>query len=397
LAHNILNIILILVAAKLFGEIFERVGQTPVLGELVGGVILGGSVLGLVRANETLLFLSQLGAIFLLFEIGMESDLGRFLRVGPSAFVVAMVGTVGSFAAGYLVARLLGFSGELAVFIGAAFTATSVAITARTLKDIGSLNSSEAQVILGAAVIDDVMGLIILAVVGGALACNGASGFAVTKTAVLAVVFLVGAIAVGVPMAPYILRLGCRFQSRGIMTVGAIVFCLSLAFIAEKLQLAAIVGAFAAGLILSRSEHTVRIQGRIKPIADFLIPVFFVLLGTSVNVGILNPFNPANRAMLALMSALFVAAVIMKLVAGLCVPVRGLNRLAIGAGMVPRGEVSLIFAGTGLARHFITQGEYSAFLGVVMLTTFLTPPVLRWSFRGRALAPANEEQGCEVP
>lgn len=377
MAHDILSIIIILIVAKLFGELAERVGQASVLGELLAGVIIGGSVLGWVHGDQPLLLLAQLGVILLLFQIGLESDLGEFLKVGLSAFVVAILGVVGPFVAGYFASRALGLSVPVAIFTGATLTATSVGITARSLKDLGRLDTSEARIILGAAVIDDVIGLIILAVVGSLVAHNPVSVLGIAKTTALALIFLVGSIAIGIPLAPYVLKYACRLQSRGVLTVLAIVFSLGLALIAEKLQLATIVGAFAAGLILSRTEHTVHIQERVRPLADVFVPIFFVLLGTSVNVGAFNPFNPANRTVLLLLGVLLLISIGMKMIAGMGVLTRGVNRLAVGIGMIPRGEVGLIFASTGLAGGFISPKEYSAIMAVIVVTTFITPPLLK--------------------
>jgi len=378
----IFKIVIILFAAKVFGELAERIGQPPVLGELLAGVVLGGSLLGLIEQNSALILLAELGVIILLFEIGLESDLEEFLRVGSSALVVALLGIAGPFAAGYAAALAFGLSHTVAIYIGATLTATSVGITARTLTDLGQLRTPEAKIILGAAVIDDVLGLIILAIVVGLVETGVVDAWQIGKITLLAIGFLVGAIAIGIPVAPRVLSITKRLRTRGILTVSAFVFCLGLAYLAHELRLATIVGAFAAGLVLARTEDFAHIQERIRPVADIFVPIFFVMLGVSVDLSVFNPSNPESQTLLTLTGALIAIAITTKLVAGLGVLRRGLNRLVVGVGMIPRGEVGLIFASIGLAKNVITPGEYAAIVAVVIFTTFITPPFLKLSFRG---------------
>jgi Kef-type K+ transport system membrane component KefB len=379
--QTILSIILILIFAKIAGELAERIGQPPVLGELIAGVILGSSVLGWVRLNEPLLLLAELGVILLLFEIGLDSDMDEFLRTGASALVVALVGVVGPFAAGYVVSILFHLEPTVAIFIGATLTATSVGITARTLTDLGRLRTREAQIILGAAVIDDVLGLMILAVVSGLVSTGAVSAWEIVRLTVLAVAFLLGAIVLGARIAPQMLRIAKKLRTRGMLTISAFLFCLILALGAHELKLATIVGAFAAGLVLARTEDLAHIQERMKPVADIFVPIFFVALGISVNLQVFNPFNPETRGVLALLGALTGVAIVMKLFAGLGVLRRGVNRLVVGIGMIPRGEVGLIFASIGLFRQIITSSQYSAILAMVVVTTFITPPLLKLAFQ----------------
>lgn len=379
--QTILYIILILVSAKIFGELAVRIGQPPVLGELIAGVIIGSSVLGFVKPNESLMLLAELGAILLLFEVGLESDLEEFLRVGPSAFLVAAIGVIGPFAAGYFTALALGLTHIVAIFIGATLTATSVGITARTLSDLGRLRTPEAKIILGAAVIDDIMGLIILAVVTGLVATGKISIWQISKITILAITFLVGAIVVGIRLTPLGISVAKKLRTRGALTTTVLLFCLTLAYIAHELKLATIVGAFAAGLVLARTEHSARIQDRIKPLADILIPIFFVMLGTSVNMNVFNPFNPATHGELSLLAIMLTVAVTMKIFAGLGVLRKNVNRLIVGIGMIPRGEVGLIFASVGLSAKIITSSQYSAIIGVVIVSTFITPPLLKLFLR----------------
>lgn len=380
-AQIILQLIIILFAAKVVGELIERVGLPPVLGELLAGVILGGSVLGLISSNEILHVLAEIGAIILLFEVGLESDLEEFLRVGTSALVVAIAGIVGPFAVGYAVALGFGLDATTAIFIGATLTATSVGITARTLSDIGKLRTPEAKIVLGAAVIDDVLGLIILAVVVGLVQTHTVSVWDIGRISLLAITFLIGAIAIGIPIAPRVLRVAKRLRTRGVLTVSAVIFCFGLAYVAHELRLATIVGAFAAGLVLAKTDDLAHIQERMKPVADIFIPIFFVMLGVSVDLAVFNPFRPDSGPILLLTGVLIFAAILMKLLSGLGVLRRGINRFAVGIGMVPRGEVGLIFASFGLTNNVIGGGLYSAIVAVVFFTTFITPPLLKLSFR----------------
>ena len=399
ITQPILYIILILVFAKVFGELAERIGQPPVLGELVGGVVLAATVFKWmhVQASENLplLVLAELGVILLLFEVGLESDLEEFLRVGPSAFMVAVVGVAGPFAAGYFGSLLFDLPHTTAVFIGATLTATSVGITARTLTDMGQLRTSEAKIILGAAVIDDVMGLIILAVVTGLVMTGSTSAWQIGQTTALAIAFLVGAILIGVPVAPHLLNIAKKLRTRGILTISAFLFCLALSYLAHEVKLATIVGAFAAGLVLARTEDLAHIQERIKPVADILVPIFFVMVGIRVDLDVINPLNPQTKGTLAFMGMLIAVAVVMKLFAGLGVLRRNVNRIIVGVGMIPRGEVGLIFATIGLTGKIITPGEYAIIITVVVITTFITPPLLKLAFRGKTKQASGAQTHAE--
>jgi len=395
-SQTILSLIVVLIAAKTLGELAERVGQPAVLGELVAGIILGQSLLHFVHETPVLHMLAEIGVILLLFEIGLESDIEEFLRVGKSALAVAVVGVAGPFIVGYVIARLFGASDTVAIYIGATLTATSVGITARTLTDMGRLHTSEARIILGAAVIDDVLGLIILAVVVSLVSTGIVSVWQVVKTTMLAIVFLVGAIVLGIPIAPRVLRLVQRMRIRGVLTASAFVFCLFLAYVASKLGLATIVGAFAAGLVLARTEDLGHIQERMKPLADVFVPIFFVMLGVQVNLSVFNPIEPANRPFLVFTLLLIVVAMLMKVLSGAGVLEKGVNRLAVGVGMIPRGEVGLIFASIGLAHKVISSGQYSTIIAIVFTTTFLTPPILKFVFERRPTFPPKGEKTSPV-
>jgi Kef-type K+ transport system membrane component KefB len=382
----LLGLALVWLASKVAGEAMERVGQTAVLGELLAGVAIGPSVLGLVHESEVLHALAELGVLILLFEVGLKSDLGELLRAGFQATLVATVGVVLPFAIGFAVMRCFGHPPLLAVFVGATLTATSVGITARILADLGRLDDSAGKVVLGAAVVDDILGLIILAVVTGVAETGAVSLPGVALLAAKAVAFLVAAIMVGIRLAPTLIAWINLMKARGTLIVYSVVFAVTMAALADLIGLATIIGAFAAGLVLATTERREHIEDRIKPVADLLVPVFFVTIGMKVHPAMLNPF--AQNAQLGLAMLLTAVAVASKLAAGLVVYQKGVRRWPVGVGMVPRGEVGLIFAGAGLAAAVVAEDLYSALVVVVMLTTFIAPPWLKVLYRpGSGLKP----------
>jgi len=377
LSNLLWSLIVIYTSARLMGELAARIGQSPVLGELVAGVLVGPSVFGLVHETEVLKLLGEIGVMLLLFEVGLESDLQSFLKVGPSAAFVAVIGVAAPFALGYAVASAFGLSALKAVFVGATLTATSVAISARVLSDLGRLKTAEGNIILGAAVLDDVLGLVILSAMVGLAEAGTVSWLAVARTAGFAIVFLVAAIVLGIRYAHLFSGLVKQMNTRGSLVIASLTFALLLGYIAEELRVAAIVGAFAAGLVLARTEHQAHIGERLKPVTDVFVPIFFVMVGAAVNMSVLNPFDPQSRSVMLLVGALTAVAVLGKLVSGLGAMDHTARRLVIGLGMLPRGEVGLIFAGVGLSSRIIAEAEYGAVVIVVVITTFLSPILLR--------------------
>jgi len=400
-----LALAIMLVAAKAGGELATRIGQPAVLGELVAGVILGNLALagfsGLehLESDPSIDLLAGIGVLLLLFEVGLESTVAQMLKVGLSAAAVAVLGVAAPFALGWAVgAWLLPESGPYVhAFLGATLSATSVGITARVLKDVGRSRTPEARVILGAAVIDDVLGLIILAVVTGAIvaADRGDTLSYAQVGAILgrAAAFLVGALVLGVVLAPRIFRLASRLKTRGVLLAAGLVLCLVLSWLADRIGLAAIVGAFAAGLILEEAhvEEFVKrgersVEDLIHPISSFLVPVFFVLMGMRTD---LRSFGQPGVLLLAVV--LTVAAIIGKQVCSLGVMTREIDRLSVGIGMIPRGEVGLIFANIGLGlslegARVIDEATFAAIVVMVMVTTMVTPPALTWSLRRKPAA-----------
>jgi Kef-type K+ transport system membrane component KefB len=310
-----------------------------------------------------------------LFEVGLESDLGELLRAGVQATLVAAVGVVVPFVLGFMLMHWLDESVLVSVFVGATLTATSVGITARVLADLGRLQDAAAKVILGAAIVDDILGLLILAIVTGIAQTGSVSIASVTVLSAKALVFLVLAVVLGVRLAPALITSIGRMQARGTLIVYSLVFAVALAAVAELVGLATIVGAFAAGLVLATTERREHIEVRIKPVADLLVPVFFVTVGMKVQPTMLNPF--AENAQFGTALVLVAIAVASKLSAGLAVYKRGVRRWPVAVGMIPRGEVGLIFAGTGLSAGVIAQDLYSALVVAVMVTTFVAPPWLK--------------------
>jgi Kef-type K+ transport system membrane component KefB len=407
----ILLLAVALAGAKLMGSLAASVGQPAVLGELLAGVLLGPSVMGsLIPALAIdpdvtgFHLLAEIGIVLLLFEVGLETDLKELMRSGPSALVVAAIGVVVPFGLGVAVVYGLARSGSLpiapalvpllAVFLGATLTATSVGITARVLQDLGRLSSPEARILIGAAVVDDVLGLVILAVVTaiGAAAATGlplgqaVSPGLVASKLVVAVLFLVLAVLAGRWAAPRVFGLVERLKARNVVVVAAIAFALALAAIAAEAGSALIIGGFAAGLALDGIDQFDEIEHHVKPVVDVFSPVFFVLVGAAVDVRTFDVTVPENRSVLLLAGVLLVAAIAGKLVAGLGVLRKGVSRWIVGVGMIPRGEVGLIFAQAGYLVVIPIDGRperllpapiYSAVTLTVMLTTFVAPPILR--------------------
>jgi Kef-type K+ transport system membrane component KefB len=413
LAAVLLSLVTIYIASKIGGELCSRINLPPVLGELVGGVVIGVSVLGLLVFPETgataedslimaflqrttdlepgsaeavfeaqgevITILSELGVVILLFEIGLESDLKELLQVGPQAAAVAITGVIAPFVTGTAgLYYIFDVPTIPAVFAGAALTATSIGITAKVLTEIGRLNSKEGQIIIGAAVIDDVLGIIVLAVVASLIKTGNIEVGNVLYLVVSAGAFLVGTILVGRFLSPFLVGMVNEMRTRGQLLLTALVFAFALAYIATAIELEAILGAFAAGLVLAETEKRKELEEQVVPVADILVPVFFVCVGARTDLGVLNPAVPSNREGLILAAFLIVVAIIGKIIAGFTIFGRPeINKLAIGVGMIPRGEVGLVFAGVGSASGALSPATEAAIIVMVILTTFLAPPFLK--------------------
>ncbi len=415
IATTFLFIVIVLVVAKL-SSLVERIGQPAVLGELVAGVVLGNLFLvGIpffepIKTNPYIHFLAEMGVVILLFQVGLESDVQEMRRVGVRALLVATVGVVLPFVLGTFVvgpALLPGLSSHAYLFLGATLTATSVGITARVFRDLGKLQAPEAQIVLGAAVIDDVMGLIILAVVSAIVTAGSVSIETIAFITFKAIAFLAAAIVLGQLLAPRLNRLFSAIHTgTGMKFTVAISFGLAMAYLANQIGLAPIVGAFAAGLVLDKvhfhsfqdpeiveeinhelqnaplvwkmrvtrviEKHADRhVQDLLEPLGFFLVPIFFLLTGMHVQLETL-----LNPVVLLIALGIAAAAFVGKLAAGLAAG--RVNKWVVGVGMIPRGEVGLIFAASGRALGVVNAEVYSIIVIVVILSTLVTPPLLAW-------------------
>ena len=373
------NLLIIILVARLAAELAERIKIPAVLGEIIAGIIIGPSVLGLIDpikhldvANMVLL-LGEIGVILLLFQVGLEMDLGEMAKVGKPALLVAVIGVAVPFAAGFGVTAAFGEDAKVALFIGASLTATSVGITARVLGDLRALALREARIVLGAAVADDVLGLVILTVVVKVVTEGSISAGVVFETLGLAIGFLLVTGLFAIYVIPRVFTRIDQF-AKSSTTIVSIAFALTLAFslLANQAKLAFIIGAFMAGLAVGRSTQHERIAEGLNPLGHIFIPVFFASIG--INADLEAMFKPS---VLALASALTVVAIVGKLIAGIGIGRSGGDKLLIGIGMIPRGEVGLIFASIGLSKGVLDDKLYGALLLMVLVTTVLTPPLLR--------------------
>ena len=361
-----------LVAAKALGALAQRLGQPSVLGELVAGILLGGSVLGILDPGMPAIHaLSGIGVLVLLFEIGLHTDIRSLSSVGGSATTVAVVGVALPFASGYFGARWLGMPSVPALVAAAALTATSVGISARVLGELGVLDKPEGRVVLGAAVLDDIIGLVILSVVSSTVAGAAMSGWGIARTALVAIGFVVLAVALGTRVAPPMFRFVARVEMEGVLGPIALAFALLLAWLANEAGSATIIGAFAAGLVLHNTPQRREIEHAVTNLGHFVVPIFFASVGAAVDLRAV-----LSRDSLILGSLLIVTGILGKVAAGFApLGFRG-RKLLVGVAMVPRGEVGLIFAQMGLASGAIDASVFGAIMIMVLVTTFVTPPAL---------------------
>jgi Kef-type K+ transport system membrane component KefB len=433
LAGVLLSLVVIYLASKLGAEAAKRFDLPPVLGELVAGVIVGVSALHLIifpesglsasdsavmtvlqwinhlspaaltsvfeSQSEVISVLAELGVIILLFEIGLESDLRQLKEVGAQAVIVACVGVAVPFAAGTVGLMMLFHVPAIpAIFAGAALTATSIGITSKVLSELGQLKSKEGQIIVGAAVIDDVLGIIVLAVVASLAKTGEIDVTNVIYLIVSATAFLLGSILLGGIFNKTFVAIVEKLKTRGNVVMPAFIFAFFMAFLGNAIHLEAILGAFAAGLVLDETDARNELDELVKPIADLLVPIFFVTVGARADLGVLNPTVPENRAGLLIAAFLMVVAIVGKVVTGWAVFGQpGINRLAIGVGMIPRGEVGLVFAGIGSASGVLDKPLEVSIIIMVILTTFLAPPFLRIAFGEPVEPPTTGEPSSEQP
>lgn len=421
--QTFLWIVVALLAARLGGFV-ERFGQPAVLGELFAGAILGNLVLVQLpwfegmKSNEFLHFMAELGVVILLFQVGLESNVNEMKKVGLRALLVASIGVILPFVLGRYIAGpflMPGLSDNAYLFLGATLSATSVGITARVFKDFSILSSKESRIVLGAAVIDDVMGLVLLAIVSAIVQTGSISLLSVMQTIGLSIVLLAGGTILGGMMAkPMSKWLSTLNPGSGMKLAFALIVGFAFAYIAHLIGLAPIVGAFTAGLMLdsihfvhfdephyvsefkeavttadpevkeritsiAEVQNEKHIEHILEPIGQFLSPIFFVMTGLAVDFSV---FMQPSTVITALV--LSIIAVLGKLASGL-IAGKGVNKWIIGWGMVPRGEVGLIFASVGKALGVVDAAEFSVIIIVIMLTTFVTPPVLGYLLRKRPI------------
>ena len=371
----LLDILIVLVAAKLAAEVSERIGLPAVVGEILAGIVIGPSLLGLVGGDdEVLRTLGELGVILLLLEVGLEMDLRELGAVGRASLATAVVGVVCPMVGGIGAMQLLGSDFETALFVGAALTATSVGITARVFGDLRALATTEARIVLGAAVADDVMGLVVLTVVVRLVTGGSVSVLGVAWILVVAVGFLVVGGLAGLKVAPPLFaRVERSARSSGTLVALALAFTLAFAELADVAKLAPIVGAFVAGLALGRTGQSERIRRELAPVGHLFIPVFFLQIGIDADSEAFLRLSVLRDA-----AVLLVVAVVGKLIAAVGCIGTGADKPLVGLGMLPRGEVGLIFATIGLANGVLDEDLYAALLLVVLITTLVTPPLLKF-------------------
>lgn len=377
LPEILLSLVIMLVFAKLLAEIFERLKQPAVVGEILAGVLIGPSLLGLVHPNEVISIFAEIGVIFLLFTVGLETKPQAILKVGGRAFVVATLGVIVPFIVGYFIALFWEGSKVEAMFVGAALVATSVGITARVLGNLGLLDAQTSRIILGAAVIDDILGLLILSVVSS-LSAGSVDYFELTKTAGLSIIFTVVVATIGAKLVTAVAPKISKLKIGEPLYVGGIILCLGLSYLAAYIGVAAIIGAFLAGMALAEaSEDNHDVHQQTKGVMEFLVPFFLVNIGMSLD---LNVFKETSTIWLAIIVTIL--AILTKFIGcGLGSYGLGWRRSAqIGVGMVPRGEVGIVVAQIGLSLGVITAPFFAAVLFMAIATTIIAPPLIKLAF-----------------
>ncbi|MFQ6003414.1 MAG: cation:proton antiporter [Candidatus Zixiibacteriota bacterium] len=392
------DLLLMFASAKIMGELFERIKQPAVIGEILAGILLGPFIFGLIDPARVEIFkvyqvLAEVGVIILLFTIGLHTKVDEMMKVGATSLVVAILGVILPFFFGYLYTLTAEHTTVEAMFIGAAMVATSVGITARVLADLGVLDTGVARIILGAAVIDDILGLLVLAVVTGA--GKGAISYVTIGLITLeAIGFVIFLMIIGKRVIPLVAPKLDFFKSRNAPFALAVLFCLGLSAVASFIHLAAIVGAFMAGMVLAELDIQFKLSLKFESLYDFLVPFFFVVMGTQVDLSVFTKINLIQAAII-----LTIFAILGKLIGcGLGGITLGLKEASlVGVGMVPRGEVGMIVASIGLGMGVISSDLYSIVIFMVIVTTLLTPPVLAKMISKGFVKKKEEEKFEEIP
>lgn len=379
-----LQILIILLATKLAGELSVKLGQPAVLGKLVSGIVIGPAVLGWIGPSEMITQISAIGVLLLMFIAGLETDIKALNQNRNSSIAVAVGGIAAPFVFCRLAGIAIGMEQSHALFLGLLFSATSVSISAQTLKELGQLKSRESTTILGAAVLDDILVVIVLAVMMSLLTAEQVSLSLIIGKKFL---FFAAIALLGWKVVPRVLKMLAPLRVSETIASAALIICFFFAYLAEALGVAGIIGAFAAGIAISQTKYKHKVERKIQPIAyAFFVPVFFVSIGLSVSFA-------GTGDQLWIIAGLTIVAILTKMFgSGLGARLTGfgnLSSLGIGAGMVSRGEVALILAAIGLESRLLQAEYFTAVVVVVILTTLVTPPLLKWLFAKKELGKDN--------
>ncbi len=387
-----LKLLVLLVAAKLFAEAFAYLRLPSVLGEVLAGIVIGPSFLGIITPDATFYLLAEIGILLLLFEVGLETDVVQLIKVGSRSSLVAVTGVVVPALVGFWMSRhVLAFSSVVSLFIGGTLVATSIGITTRVFADINRSHTRTAKIVLGAAVLDDVIGVVVLAMLYDFAVRGEVRVLNALKVLWFIFIFMLMAPIITKLFVPFISRLSISSRTKGMIPTVIVSLILLLAVISHKLGAPAILGSFAAGIALARSfslpfgsagrypDLTEKIEVNMKPIIDLFVPVFFVIVGASINLTIVDFVSVTFWQMSAL---LVVGAVISKMVSGIWGRGNLRERLSTGIAMVPRGEVGLIFAEVGKRNGIFDDMIYAVIVFVVVLTTLIGPLLLRMAMKG---------------
>lgn len=400
--EKFLEIVIILIAAKVGAEVMRRINQPAVIGELLAGLTIGYYGLGLLphaESGDVISTLAEIGVVLLLFEVGLETNLQEFIELGTTSLAVAIIGVIAPFGLGFGAVYALELGGEyvfeVALFMGAAMTATSVGITARVFGDLGQLKSKEAKTIIGAAVVDDILGLLILTVVAGLLGSSG--DFQLIDLGVItlkAVGFLAAVVVVGRKLSPYIFQIFVKIPSPGTFVTGSFIFAMGLGAAAHYVGLHPIVGAFAGGVVAGESGMTSRIREEMRPINFLLVPIFFVYIGSEVDISIL-----ASSYVFLVGAGISILAFAGKYVSALGAIGKGMNANIIGIGMAPRGEVGLIFVAvaTSTLSAVIDEQVIAIIIWMVINTTVVVPMLLNRILKKSDSQQSDDDDRFESP
>jgi Kef-type K+ transport system membrane component KefB len=384
-----LKLLVILLSAKLFAEVFTRLSIPSVLGEVVAGLIIGPSVLGFISPDATLHLIAEIGILLLLFEVGLETDVGQLVKEGIRSTLVAVTGVVVPGALGFWVSyQWFGMPMIPSLFVGGTIVATSIGITVRVLKDLNRHNTRMARIVLGAAVLDDVIGVVVLAVLYDFAVKGTVSIPATVRILVFITAFLLLAPVLAKLFVPFMAKAASSSRTKGMIPTIIISLILGMAVISHKVGAPEILGSFAAGIALARRfflplgasidhySHQLaeKIEESMTPIIDLFVPVFFVMVGVSIN---LRAIDMTSGSFWAFAGVLTIVAVLSKMASGIWAPGGGREKLSTGIAMVPRGEVGLIFAEVGKRSKIFDDAAYAVVVFVVALTTLLAPLAMR--------------------